>query len=189
MARKSKKRKVLKFKRRRDSLTNYKKRLALIKSSLDRVVVRKSNKGIIAQIVSYDAKGDKVTLSVDSRMLKKYNWQSRCNRPTAYLTGALLAKKARDANYNGELVLDIGLSSSVSSSIPFIFAKGCADGGLKIKGSFDYDEKIYMPGRIAEYAKKRRESGDNVSFSMYVNESSMEKIDDLFNKVKNEINK
>ncbi len=49
----------MKFKRRRLGLTNYKRRLALVKGNMDRVVVRKTNKRIIGQVVSYEEKGDK----------------------------------------------------------------------------------------------------------------------------------
>ena len=58
-----------KFRRRKLSLTNYKKRLAMVKGGLDRVVVRKSNKNIMGQIVRYDEKGDAVIASADSKEL------------------------------------------------------------------------------------------------------------------------
>jgi len=98
--------KELPFKRRRLGLTNYKKRIALVKSGLDRVVVRKSNRNIIGQVVRYNEKGDLVLAHVNSKELLKYNWPVRANKPTAYLTGLLLAKKYKQ---DEELVLDIGL--------------------------------------------------------------------------------
>ena len=39
----------VKFRRRREGITNYKKRLALVKSGLERVVVRKTNKRIMGR--------------------------------------------------------------------------------------------------------------------------------------------
>lgn len=141
----------LKFKRRRQGVTNYKKRLALVKSGLDRVVVRQSGRRVLGQIVRYDAKGDAVVASADSAELaKQYGWPSRSNRATAYLTGLLLAKKAKR---EGELVLDTGLSSPVRDSIPFVFAKGCIDGGLKIIGNIEIDEKAYGAERMVKYAE------------------------------------
>jgi large subunit ribosomal protein L18 len=151
----------LKFKRRRQGLTNYKKRLALVKSGLDRVVVRQSSRRVLGQIVRYDEKGDTVMASADSAELAKhYGWPSRSNRATAYLTGLLLAKKARARE--GELVLDTGLSSPVKDSIPFVFAKGCIDGGLKIIGKIEIDEKAYGAERLVRYeealAKSQKDS-------------------------------
>jgi large subunit ribosomal protein L18 len=140
----------LKFKRRRQGITNYKKRLALVKSGLDRVVVRQSSRRVLGQIVRYEEKGDKVIASADSaELLKQYGWPSRSNRATAYLTGLLLAKKAKAGE--GELVLDTGLSSPVKDSIPFVFAKGCIDGGLKIIGNIEISESAYGAERMVKY--------------------------------------
>jgi large subunit ribosomal protein L18 len=142
----------LKFKRRRQGVTNYKKRLALVKSGLDRVVVRQSSRRILGQIVRYEEAGDKVLASADSSELRKQcGWPSRSNRTTAYLTGLLLARKAKAKE--GELVLDTGLSAPVKDSIPFVFAKGCIDGGLKIIGNIEIDEAAYGAERMVKYAE------------------------------------
>ncbi len=151
----------LKFKRRRQGITNYKKRLALVKSGLDRVVVRQSSRKVLGQIVRYEEKGDKVVATADSAELQKqYGWPSRSNRATAYLTGLLLAKKAKAGE--AELVLDTGLSSPVKDSIPFVFAKGCIDGGLKIIGNIEIErervrrgEDREVRGRAGEVAEGR----------------------------------
>ena len=47
-------------KRRRKGLTDYRKRLKLVKSGLPRFVVRKTNRYIIVQITESKAGGDKV---------------------------------------------------------------------------------------------------------------------------------
>ena len=53
------------FRRRREGKTDYRKRLKLLLSRKPRLVVRKSLNNIIAQIVEYDEKGDRVVVSGD----------------------------------------------------------------------------------------------------------------------------
>ena len=141
----------MKFRRRRQGLTDYRKRLELVKSGLQRVVVRRSNKRILGQVVAYEERGDRIVASVDSRELEKLGWPSRNNRPTAYLSGLLLAKKA-SPKAEGELVLDIGIAAPVRGSVPFVFAKGCIDGGMKLKGTLEIKEEQYNGTLIAKYA-------------------------------------
>ncbi len=152
--------------RRKAALTNYKRRIALLKGGSHRVVVRKTNKGIIMQIVGYDPKGDVVLFSANSFELAKFNWPARSNMPTAYLTGLLLAKKARAAAKD-ELVLDIGLYKPVKSSVIFAAAKGSIDGGLRIKGSIEVDEGRIRGDHIAKYASTLKAGGANRQFSAY----------------------
>ncbi|MGB9732782.1 MAG: 50S ribosomal protein L18 [Candidatus Micrarchaeia archaeon] len=183
--------KEIPFRRRRLGLTNYKKRLALVKSGLERVVVRKTNKNIIGQVVAYDEKGDKVLASANSKELAKFNWPARSNRPTAYLTGLLLAKKYK-GDKNKELVLDIGLSSPVRNSIPFVFAKGCIDGGMRVKANLEINEEYYNGSLIKEYASKLK--GDEVKykkqFGKYIEGSiDPENLPKLFAEVKEKIMK
>ena len=53
--------------RRNQAKTDYKARLAFLKSEKPRLVVRKSNKYILAQIVSSDIAQDKVLLTISSK--------------------------------------------------------------------------------------------------------------------------
>jgi large subunit ribosomal protein L18 len=183
--------KELKFRRRRGAATNYKKRFALVKSGINRIVVRKTNKRVIGEIVGYEEKGDKVLAYADSNELKKYNWPSRSNRPTAYLTGMLLAKKAK-ALAKEELILDIGLSSPVVNSVPFVFAKGCADGGLKVRSNLKIDEKVYNYSNTT-YAKELKEKNPEAykkQYSEYLkNNIQVDALHSLFNQVKEKIQK
>jgi large subunit ribosomal protein L18 len=148
---------ALDFRRRREALTDYKKRLALVRGGRDRIVIRKTNKRIIAEVVRYSEKGDLVMAYVDSGALaSKYKWPSRSNRPTAYLTGLMLAKAAASKIKEGNgmpYILDIGLSSPVKNSIPFVFARGCIDGGMKLEANLEIKEAIYNYSDT-EYAKK-----------------------------------
>ncbi len=149
------------FRRRRRALTNYKHRLALVKSPLDRIAVRKTNRRIIAEVIKYEEHGDRVLKYVDSSGLTEYKWPPRSNRLTAYLTGLLLAKRlAKDGKSNAEYILDIGLSSPVKDSIPFMFAKGCTDGGLKLKSNVAIDEKLF--GLSGEYAKTLKQENSSL---------------------------
>ncbi|MGA3020384.1 MAG: 50S ribosomal protein L18 [Candidatus Micrarchaeales archaeon] len=178
----------LKFRRRREGLTNYKKRLALVKSGLERIIVRKTNKRIMGQVVEYSEKGDRIVAAADSNELsKKYNWPSRRNRPTAYLTGLLLARKAKD---RGEMILDIGITAPVKGSIPFVFAKGCIDGGIKLRGKFEVSEDSYTPMRIAKYAEslKKDQAALKRQFGGYIEKGvEVESLPKLFNEVKAKI--
>jgi large subunit ribosomal protein L18 len=174
----------LKFRRRQEGITNYKKRLAYVKSGLDRVTVRKTNSRILGQIARYGERGDLIVASADSAELTKtYKWPSRSNRTTAYLTGLLLASKSKEKGK--ELILDIGLSSPIKDSIPFVFAKGCIDGGLKILGNIQVDEKSYDVSRIVKYAEAlgKGQAGSK-HFSGYSKESKIEALPALFKEVK-----
>ncbi|MGC8699600.1 MAG: 50S ribosomal protein L18 [Candidatus Micrarchaeia archaeon] len=179
--------KEIPFKRRRLSLTNYAKRLALVKSGLNRLVVRKSNRHIIGQVVRYSEKGDIVLASVNSKELAKFNWPSRSNKPTAYLAGLLLAKKYKG---NDELVLDIGLSSPVKNSIPFVFAKGCIDGGMKVRSGFDMKEEDYNGSSISKYASIIKSDAERYKkqFGDYIKNSiNVEELPKLFGEAKAKI--
>ncbi len=132
----------IKFRRRREALTNYKKRLELVKSGIDRVVIRRTNKRILGQIIKYTPGGDLVLAQATSQELSQFSWPGRSNKPTAYLTGMLLAKKYSGAA-KSDHILDIGLATPVKNSIPFVFAKGCVDGGMKLRGTLQIDEKVY----------------------------------------------
>ncbi len=171
--------KRLKFRRRREGKTNYKKRLELVKSGLKRVVVRMSNRNIIGEVIRFNPKGDEVLAYVNSKELKQYKWPVKANKPTAYLTGLLLAKKYKD---NEDLILDIGFSTK--AKIPFIFALGCIDGGLKIKMNKEFEKEDYDATLISEYAsrlKKEDKSRYERQFSKYIKEGiEPEKLKDLF---------
>ncbi len=181
--------KEVKFRRRSEATTDYRKRLALVKSGLDRVVVRKSNRRIIGQIVRYVPEGDRVIVHADSGELLKLSWSSRANRPTAYLTGLLLARKAQAESQN-EHILDIGLASPVRNSIPFIFAKGCIDGGMKLRGTLEIDEKAYNCSNTKhiDELKSKDEAKYQKAYSAYIKSGTPpEGLGKTFNETKDRI--
>ncbi len=120
------------FRRRREGRTDYRGRLALIKSGKHRAVVRKSNKHMRIQLVSYDDKGDIIVATAVSTELAKLGWkQSGNSTPGAYLTGYLAGKRAREKGVN-EAVLDIGLKRPIKGSVLFAATKGLVDAGVQI---------------------------------------------------------
>ncbi|HIH16519.1 MAG TPA: 50S ribosomal protein L18, partial [Candidatus Diapherotrites archaeon] len=104
------------FRRRREERTNYKKRLALLKSGKLRLVVRKTNNNSIVQVVKYAQAGDECLVVAQSGELRKLGWTRHTgNLPAAYLTGYLCGKKAKKQSLL-EAVLDIGLLTPVHGS-------------------------------------------------------------------------
>lgn len=117
----------VKFRRRREGKTNYKRRLALLKSNKHRLVVRVSSNRVLAQIVAYHDLGDKVIISKSSDTLRKMGWTGSVkNLPAAYLTGLLIGKDSPIK----ELVLDSGIA--YPSSRVYALVKGVADAGINV---------------------------------------------------------
>ena len=174
------------FKRRRDSLTNYVKRLALLKSMKPRMVVRKSSKGVLVHFVEYAENGDKTIAAANSKELAKFGWQSRSNTPTTYLTALLAGTRAKGKGVS-EFVLDIGLATPSKGALVFAAIKGAVDAGLKTK----YEEGMFDAGRIrgehiAKYAEslKGKPEYDRI-FSSYIKANiSPESIPQVFDKVR-----
>ncbi|MEA2038190.1 MAG: 50S ribosomal protein L18 [Nanoarchaeota archaeon] len=126
----------MEFKRKRLGKTNYKKRLKLLLANKPRLVIRKSNNNIIAQIVEYNTNGDKVKLSCHSSELKKHGWNGNTgNVSSAYLVGLIIGNKSKDKKI--DCVLDIGLQNSVKGSRIYSVLKGCVDAGLNVPHSKD----------------------------------------------------
>ncbi len=173
--------------RRRSSVTNYKKRIALLKSRTLRVVVRRSNRAITMQVIEYSGKGDRIIASANSRELKGMGWEPRCNIPTAYLTGMLLAKKTIDRKK--EFVLDIGLYRPVKGSVIFAAAKGFKDSGANLLGEIEFDNARLSGAHIAGYADKLDENGYKTRFSDYAKSGFDAKdIIKKFESIRNELN-
>lgn len=129
----------VKFRRRRESKTNYKKRLALVKSKKPRLVARKKNNSTICEIVSYNPKGDEVNAFFTSTSLRKLGWKGHTgNIPAAYLAGYGCGKQAVK-NGIKEAVLDIGLTTPVHGTRIFAVLKGAIDAGLTVPS----DEKAF----------------------------------------------
>ncbi len=191
----SKKTKVVQFRRKRSQKTNYRKRLRLLMSGKDRLVLRFSGNAITAQIISYESKGDIVKIGVNSVSLAKHGWNyTKKNLPASYLTGLLLAKTAKKEGYNGELVLDIGFQTIKKQGRIFAVLRGALDGGLQVSYGDEtiFPEEDALQGkRIAQYAQKLKSEEKEVyskQFSKYIaNSSDPTKMPEIFLKVKGEL--
>lgn len=143
------------MRRRREVRTNYHQRLRLLKSGKPRLVARKSNKHIRAQLVSTGAEGDRTAASAHSSDLGEFGWEAPTgNLPAAYLTGFLAGKRALAAGLENA-VLDIGLNTATPGNKVFAVQEGAIDAGLDIPHSesvfADWDRT--RGEHIAEYAE------------------------------------
>ena len=122
--------------RRLEKKTDYKSRFGLLKSGKIRLVVRKSNKYISAQIVETNIAQDKVLIGVSSKDLLEKGWPkdktgSLKNLQAAYLTGYYIGTLAKKSKIN-EMILDIGLNRNIHKSRLFSLLKGVVDSGIDI---------------------------------------------------------
>lgn len=189
----SKKPKTILYRRKREGKTNYPKRLKLLLSAKPRLVVRLTNQKIIAQVVSFDGKGDHILAAVDSSSLKKHGWNYSCkNIPAAYLTGLLLGKVALEKGCR-EAVLDTGFRSSFGKGRLTAFLKGTLDAGMTIphgKKEIFPDEERIGGKHVQDYARKVKENKKIYEkvFGGYLRSNFLpEKISEEFEKVKQKI--
>lgn len=147
---------MVRYKRQRQGVTDYKARLGLLKSGKPRLVVRKSANSITCQIISAGPKGDVTLNTASSFDLTKYGYKvHKGNIPAAYLTGYLCGVKAKKKKIV-EAVFDIGLYRSTKGSVIYAALKGAVDSGLKIPHdpkNFP-DENRTKGKHIEEYSKK-----------------------------------
>jgi large subunit ribosomal protein L18 len=146
--------------------------------------------------VDFDARGDKVILSVHSHDLKKFGWKASLNNlPACYLLGIILAVKAKEKNI-AECVLDIGMYSSIKGCRLYSVLKGAVDAGFKIPYSDSVfpDDKRVRGEHIAGFAKglKSDEAKFNKQFSSYLKngfdpENLPAHFDDIKNKIRGKI--
>ncbi len=122
----------VKFRRRREGRTDYKRRLALLKSGQTRAVVRVQNNTVIVQFVDFDPEGDIVRTQATSRELTSFGWEGHSgNLPAAYLTGLLAASRAKEAGIE-DAVLDIGLHVPKAGSTVFAALAGVLEVGIDV---------------------------------------------------------
>lgn len=133
------------FRRRRDGKTNYHKRLGLMLSEWPRVVVRKTGRNLIVQLVEHGTAGDRTLTSANALELKKLGYKGATgNTPAAYLTGLLFASRALAAGHS-KGVLDLGLSANSRGSRIYAALQGAVEVGLDIPHS---REPLPVPARL-----------------------------------------
>jgi large subunit ribosomal protein L5e len=162
----------VKYKRRRSGKTDYYARKRLITQAKNkynapkyRLVVRFTNKDIIAQIITSEISGDKVFVAAYAHELKRYGiTHGLTNWAAAYCVGLLIARRAlsklklddkftgveeADGEFNmteavevdGEerrpfkCFLDVGLARTSTGARVFGAMKGASDGGILIPHS------------------------------------------------------
>jgi large subunit ribosomal protein L18 len=96
------------------------------------MVVRKTNRHIIIQLVTAEMDGDRTLIAANSAELEAYGFTgSTSSTPAAYLTGMLFAVKAKKADY-GRAILDIGLNRATPGARVFAALKGAVEAGLDV---------------------------------------------------------
>ncbi len=127
--------KIIAKRRRIENKTNYTKRRRLLEGRKPRVVIRKTNRYIIIQLVESKVAQDVVKCGVNSKELLDYGWPadkagSLKSLAAAYLTGILFGKKIKS---NDESILDMGLIRNTKGSRIYAALKGAVDSGCKIR--------------------------------------------------------
>lgn len=182
---------TVRFRRRRESRTDYKTRLKLLKSRKPRLVIRKSLNNITVQITEYGKNGDKILISAHATELRKLGWKSNLsNLPSSYLLGLLLGKKTKAKNI-AYCILDTGITPSIKGSTTYAVLKGALDAGLNIPHNENIlpDEKRVSGQHIQDYARKLKNSeAYKKQFSGYIkNNFDVENITKEFEKIKAKI--
>ncbi len=145
------------FRRRKEGKTDYSKRAKLVVSDRPRMVVRKTNRHVLIQMVTAEADGDRTLVTASSRELVGYGFKgSTSSSPAAYLTGMLFAVKALNADCQ-RAVLDIGLHRATKGARVFAALKGAVTAGLDVPHSVDIlpDDNRVKGVLISEYAPDR----------------------------------
>lgn len=121
--------------RKREGLTDYRKRYRLVKSSHTRLVVRYSGKGVSAQLVQFNESGDRVLSTVTNRSLGKLGLEVHGNNTyVCYLVGYAIGKKAKELGVEYS-VLDAGRRAVTKGGRIAAVLKGFADSGVEIPHS------------------------------------------------------
>jgi len=156
--------KTIRKRRRRENKTDYKQRMNLLKSGLDRIVIRKTNRYILIQLVGSAEAQDYVKKTITSRELLKKGWPEKHagslkSLPAAYLTGLLLGKQLKGQ----KAILDAGMTKNIKGSRIYAALKGLIDSGVKINANkevFPSDKRLngeHMKEDLRKVIKKLME--------------------------------
>lgn len=182
----------LPYRRRREQLTDYRKRAAYVLAQRPRMVVRTSNKHTTVQFIEAKLEGDLVLASAkSSELAKEYGWGfSTGNLPASYLTGLLAGKRAVEQGLQNA-ILDIGLRGASKGARVFGALKGALDAGVEIPhGEEVLPEESRLRGEhVSAYGKMLSEKErTGFQFSQYFSKKSgPEAIPLEFEKVKKKI--
>ncbi|MCD6244498.1 MAG: 50S ribosomal protein L18 [Candidatus Korarchaeota archaeon] len=183
----------VKFRRRREGKTDYVKRLAILKSGLPRMVVRRTNRYIVVQFIKFRQEGDEVVAYAFSKELRKYGWPySGKSLPSAYLTGYLAGLRAKEAGIE-RAVLDLGRYPSTRGSRLYAALKGALDAGIEVPHSPEIlpEEDRIKGEHISSWATKLKQENEEFykrQFSYYIkNNLEPERIPETFELVLSQI--
>ena len=151
-------------KRRKQSKTDYKRRLNLLKKDVPRLVFRKTNKNLIVQYILSEEAKDKVLFGFDSKILLKYGWPeefkgSLKSIPAAYFIGYLAGKKILKDKLKQPIV-DVGMIRTIHKNKFYGFLKGLIDSGIKInckQEAFPEEERIKGKNLKKDFSDKFEE--------------------------------
>lgn len=123
----------MKYRRRREGKTNYHKRLKLLSGGQTRLVIRRSNTGMIVQLIDYTATGDVIRATATAADVRKagLTMTSAKSIPAAYLTGYIAGLRAKKAGVTNAIV-DLGMQTSTKGNRLYAAVKGALDAGLQI---------------------------------------------------------
>ncbi|MDW8072659.1 MAG: 50S ribosomal protein L18 [Nitrososphaerota archaeon] len=146
--------------------TDYRKRLKLVKSGKPRLVVRRTNRYLIVQVVESRSGGDHTAVTVTTKILSKFGWRGGGKSiPAAYLAGFLAGRLALQKGYS-EAILDIGMHFPHPGSRIFAAVKGVLDAGLSTpvgEGVLPQEERI-RGVHITDYHHAASSSGVTPQF-------------------------
>lgn len=142
---------IIQLKRRRLNKTNYRKRLALVKTGVPRAVIRKSLMHTRVDIVEYRPSGDRVISHGCTVELRKFGWKGPTgNIPSAYLAGYMSGVRAKKSGVN-RVYVDIGLQKPVKGGRLMAAVKGLLDAGIDIPVDEDMlPDKKHLNGEHLE---------------------------------------
>ena len=137
-------------KRRKENRTDYHKRLNILKGAIPRIVLRKTNRYLIAQYVSSKEAQDKVEFGRTSKKLLNYGWPESAEGSlksisASYLTGLLFGKQIIKKAKEKSPIIDFGMMRNLHKTRIYSFVKGLVDAGVHIrykKDVFPSEENI-----------------------------------------------
>ncbi len=178
---------AVQFDRKRKKETDYRKRLKLLTSGKERLIIRKTSNQMIVQVAGYRENGDAILASTSSGQLAKYGWTLGAkNIPAAYLTGLLAGKLALSKNIKSA-ILDAGTKKPASSGRIYAALKGAIDAGMEVPASkeiFPSEERL-SGKHISDYLSSAKNPSQ---FSVYKkNKMAPAMIAELFEAVKAKI--
>ena len=147
------------YRRRRQNKTDYLARRRMLESEFPRLVIRKTNRYIIAQIIKSKEAQDKVICDANSKELLEYGWgnfYSIKNLGAAYSTGYLCAIRTLKKGIK-KAILDLGLQMSTKGNKIYAAVKGANDAGLEVPCSEDMlpgEERLKINAKVIEKIKK-----------------------------------